>query len=340
MLWRSIRGSLTCAEAAAHPRGGLSVAPGSGHRSFRNALVCKYRGAHLQSDHGSVLGSGRADWHEGRVGLWGGDRGVPWAGFALVSRSRERRRERARQHTAQGVRRPAAATEEKPRGTAPPAEILPARARRPEAGSRAPRRHGRIAEVAIIVLGALGLAFLVQAFLVKTYRIPSGSMEPTLAIGQRVLVNRVGMHFGDPKVRDIVVFHPPQGADEGPPVCDDLLAGANTSRLCDRATPQRSSHTFIKRVVGVGGDRIALRDGHVIRNGRRVHDPYIRACGAGMVGCGSYPPITVPKGSFYVLGDNRGDSDDSRYWGPVKRSWIIGEAFATYWPPDRVAVGF
>jgi signal peptidase I len=206
-----------------------------------------------------------------------------------------------------------------------------------KAGTKQASGGGRstLVEIVGIVIVALALAFLIQLLFVKTYRIPSGSMEPTLAIGQRVLVNRIGMRFGDPSVGDIVVFHPPAGADQQPAVCGAPNEGNGTQRACDTPTPQRSGQTFIKRVVGVGGDRIAIRGGHVYRNGKREADSFIAACGNGF-GCDFPEVITVPKGSFFMMGDNRGQSDDSRYWGPVPKKWLIGTAFATYWPPNRI----
>jgi signal peptidase I len=193
-------------------------------------------------------------------------------------------------------------------------------------------------ELVLIVAVALGLALAIQAFVVKPYRIPSASMEPTLDIGQRVLVNRIGMRFGDPSLGDIVVFHPPAGADAQQPVCGNPSEGFDSSRACSTPTPQRSDQTFIKRVVGVGGDRIEIRDGHVIRNGRRESDGYIDPCAAGGQGCTFQGTVTVPDGSFFLMGDNRGESDDSRFWGPVPKRWIIGTAIATYWPPKRIGV--
>ncbi|MCW2951277.1 MAG: signal peptidase [Conexibacter sp.] len=210
---------------------------------------------------------------------------------------------------------------------------------KPARGKREKTRTSSLVEIVGIVLFALLLAFLIQAFLVKTYRIPSGSMEPTLDIGQRVLVNRVGTHFGDPSVGDIVVFHPPAGADQQSPICGNPTEGGGDRSPCSTPTPQRSKQTFVKRVVGVGGDRIQIRDGHVIRNGRAQKESFIRPCGAGAgAQCTFSGTITVPKGDFYMMGDNRGDSDDSRYWGPVPKKWIIGQAFATYWPPKRIGI--
>ena len=196
---------------------------------------------------------------------------------------------------------------------------------------------GSVLELVAIVAAALALALLIQAFIVKPYRIPSGSMEPTLKIGQRILVDRLANHFSSPHVGDIVVFHPPKNYAEG---CADPDAGENqdgedSARACDVAWKQPSSQTFVKRVVGVPGDRISIRNGHVTRDGVREKDSYIAPCD-GSGSCTFPTTITVPRGDYFMMGDNRGESDDSRFWGPVPQSWIIGEAFFTYWPPDRI----
>jgi signal peptidase I len=191
-----------------------------------------------------------------------------------------------------------------------------------------------IIELVLTVLAAIGLAILIQAFVVKPYKIPSGSMIPTLAIGQRVLTNRLASH---PGLGDIVVFHPPRGADPDPPVCGVPNEGGGFQQACGVPTPQESSQTFIKRVVGLPGDRIQVVNGHVIRNGKQESDRYIAPCGDGD-GCNFQTPIVVPPGDYFMMGDNRGQSDDSRFWGPVPGKWIIGVAFFTYWPPGRIGI--
>jgi signal peptidase I len=98
---------------------------------------------------------------------------------------------------------------------------------------------------------------------------------------------------------------------------------------------QHESKNFIKRVVAVGGDTIAVVKGHAIRNGRRASEPFATRCG-GDSACHFPHAIRVPRGSVFVLGDNRAASDDSRFWGPVPVKWVIGKAFLTYWPPPRV----
>jgi signal peptidase I len=171
---------------------------------------------------------------------------------------------------------------------------------------------------------------------IKPYRIPSGSMLPTLHINQRILVDRIGNRFAAPQVGDIVVFHPPRAYDLG---CADPAEGqaqtGGDGKACDVVRAQPSAQTFVKRVVGDPGDRIQIVGGHVIRNGVREKDGYIVPCD-GSGSCNFPGTITIPKGDYYMMGDNRPDSEDSRFWGPVPRSWIIGKAFFTYWPPGRL----
>jgi signal peptidase I len=146
------------------------------------------------------------------------------------------------------------------------------------------------------------------------------------------------MHFGSPKVGDIIVFHPPKNFSR----CADTAEGQpqasqGGAKACDVAQSTASSETFIKRVVGVPGDRLAIVDGHVIRNGVHEPDNYTIPCD-GSSSCNFPSPITIPHGDYYMMGDNRPDSEDSRFWGPVPKAWIIGKAFFTYWPPDRIGL--
>jgi signal peptidase I len=193
-----------------------------------------------------------------------------------------------------------------------------------------------IVELVLIVAAALGLALAIQAFIVKPYRIPSGSMEPTLSIGQRILVDRIANNFGSPSVGDIVVFHPPAAYGQG---CSDPNEGENSSgqdgaEACAVAWGKASSQTFVKRVVGLPGDRLSVKSGHVIRDGVQEKDSYIDPC-SGSGSCNFPTTVTVPRGDYFMMGDNRGESDDSRFWGPVPKAWIIGQAFFTYWPLGR-----
>ena len=161
-------------------------------------------------------------------------------------------------------------------------------------------------------------------------------MEPTLAIGQRVLVDRLGNDFFAPAVGQIVVFHPPVGALSSPAQCG---VTPKLRQVCPRPTAKEATSTnYIKRVVAGPGDTIWILDGHVYLNGKRQKESFasFSGCTIQADACSFTTPFTVPPGYYFMMGDNRDFSDDSRFWGPVPRSWIIGEAFLTYWPPDRI----
>jgi signal peptidase I len=190
-----------------------------------------------------------------------------------------------------------------------------------------------LVELAATVALAVGLAVLIQTFLVKPYKIPSASMVPTLQEGQRILVNRLAT---EPGLGSVVVFHPPAGADsEFGGQCGAPDQGPGHAQPCDRPTRRASNQTFVKRVVGLPGDRLQIRGGDVYRDGIKETGAYIQACADPSV-CTFSQTISVPRDAYYMMGDNRGESDDSRYWGPVPQAWIIGTAFFTYWPPGRI----
>ena len=190
-------------------------------------------------------------------------------------------------------------------------------------------RFAPVVEIIATVALALALAESVQAAVIKPFVIPSQSMEPTLLPGQRVLVNRLAYDFGGTPARgDIVVFHPPSS----------LTCKANVplTEPCPQSFSTHASDYFVKRVIGLPGDTLSIKDGHPVIDGRELtNEPYITPC-SDSTSCNMPHAIVIPAGYYYMLGDNRGDSDDSRYWGPVPLSWIIGEVFATYWPLDRI----
>ncbi|MBO0769559.1 MAG: signal peptidase I [Solirubrobacterales bacterium] len=153
-------------------------------------------------------------------------------------------------------------------------------------------------------------------------RVPSGSMTPTLKVNQNVLMSR---HAANPELGDIVVFHPPQGAD-----AQKCAAPTAHGQACDRSAPEDRTQEWIKRVVGLPGDHLQIRNGNVWRNGTAEHEPYAQPCPGGSTqGCDFPKTIVVPAGQYYVLGDNRPDSDDSRYWGPIPKAWLIGKVTRT-----------
>ena len=164
----------------------------------------------------------------------------------------------------------------------------------------------------------------------RQYRIPSGSMEPTLAIGTHVLVRPI---TSMPQVGEIVILYEPKEALTevcGPKSHVVKLGGA----ACSEPASERGSLKLIKRIVAGPGDTISIVDGHVIRNGVREQDSYIKSCGSSPE-CNFPTSVKIPPGHWFMLGDNRGESDDSRFWGPVPTDWIIGVAH----PCSRVGIG-
>ena len=166
------------------------------------------------------------------------------------------------------------------------------------------RKYRWIIEMVVIVAAAFVLAILIQQFIVKPFAIPSPSMEPTLVEGDRVLVNRLSYRFRSPERGDVVVFHPP---------------------LLEESEP------YIKRVVGIAGDTVAVHDGQLWVNGAAQAEPFIKEHPI----MGDFAEVTIPAGSVWVMGDNRNNSGDSRKFGPVSVHRIIGVAFAIYWPPSH-----
>jgi signal peptidase I len=172
-----------------------------------------------------------------------------------------------------------------------------------------------------ITLAAVAV-LVFQAEVAKPYRIPSASMEPTLhcakpasgcksRVSDRVIANRLVYRFHAPRRGDIIVFEAP----------------AQVEAACD------AGGTFIKRLVGLPGEKVSMRNGYVFIDGVRLDEPYLRTAYRGRES-GDWPRI--PNGGYFVLGDNRAMSCDSRSWGVVPRDNIIGRAEVTYWPPNRV----
>lgn len=181
----------------------------------------------------------------------------------------------------------------------------------------------------VVLLGLLGLVGAVIAAGLVTravamdaseYRVPSESMLPTVGVGDRVTLNRGAYDDEPPQVGDVVIHHPPVGAEEG-----NVCGGGPppVGQMCGRPTPERSQVQFIKRVAAGPGERVSLQDGIVVRDGQPADEPYVEDCGDAE-GCDFPRPITIPDGHYLLLGDNRGASDDSRFWGPVPAQWILG----------------
>jgi len=185
-------------------------------------------------------------------------------------------------------------------------------------GTPVRRRIGRRA-IPVFVLALVGVWLLLHKD-VQYYKVTSGSMEPTLQIGQQVTAER--SHA--PQVGDIVLFHPPAGARPSDPLCGSTDEGDGRAQPCGVPLPGESKATFIKRVVAGPGDLVAIVNGHAVVNGVTESEPYIAPCTGGETTCSFPTPVRVPAGDYYMLGDNRGTSDDSRFWGPVPSAWILG----------------
>lgn len=163
-------------------------------------------------------------------------------------------------------------------------------------------------EWVVLIAVAFVLALGIKTFIVQPFVIPSGSMEPTIQIGDRVLVNRFIYRFTSPARGDIIVFEP----------------------------WRRGQPDLIKRIVAVGGDTIAMgRDGRFTINGKPIDEPFIAPQNR-RTQPGGLLPYKVPSGMVFVMGDNRNNSGDSRFNGPVAVSGIVGKAFVRYWPIGRI----
>jgi len=167
-----------------------------------------------------------------------------------------------------------------------------------------------------VIGGALIVALVIKTFLIQAFYIPSGSMETTLEIGDRVLVNKLSYRVHDVNRGDLVVFEAHEGeGDCGQPV-NQAAATAAEGGIKD----------LIKRVIGLPGDVVEGRDGHVLVNDRILVEPYLEEETT------DFAPVTVPEGCVWVMGDNRDDSRDSRSFGPIDEDQIVGRAFVRVWP--------
>jgi signal peptidase I len=152
------------------------------------------------------------------------------------------------------------------------------------------------------------------------YRVTSGSMEPALVPAQVVHVDTSAYASHMPQVGDIVAFHAPAGATGVIPVCGVPYIA---TEACPQSTPTESEQIFIKRVVAAPGDTIAVANGLAVRNGVLHFQSSTSVCDAA-TGCNLPTAIKVPAGEWFLMGDDRASSDDSRFWGPIPRAWIVG----------------
>jgi signal peptidase I len=224
---------------------------------------------------------------------------------------------------------PQAAPAPPPEISVRPPDLLPAQREALRSADRGSARGGGgWAELPALVLVALVLAFLIKTFLVQAFYIPSGSMLETLQINDRVLVEKLSFRFGDPERGDVIVFRRPDApARTGPgAVVRSFLEGIGL-------VAPNEEIDLIKRVVGLPGETVEIVDGRVLVDGVALAEPYV------IDDQRSFPPVTVPEGEYYMLGDNRANSDDSRYsLGTVPRENVVGRAFVILWPPRNATL--
>jgi signal peptidase I len=189
---------------------------------------------------------------------------------------------------------------------------------------RARRRF--FGELPFLLVAALVLTVLVKGFLIQAFFIPSRSMEPTLEVGDRVVVNRLAYRIGEPAHGDVAVFLRPTGSGDGEQ--RGPLSWVRRAVAQGLGGTPPGSEDLIKRVVGLPGDKLQGKKGHLWRNGRQLAEPYLARRGFTT----DFGPVTVKPGHYWVMGDNREDSADSRVFGQVSRSALVGRAVLTVWP--------
>ncbi|HEY7538473.1 MAG TPA: signal peptidase I [Gaiellaceae bacterium] len=176
----------------------------------------------------------------------------------------------------------------------------------------------------VTIVGAILIVLAIKQWVVNPYRIPSSSMEPTLhcarpasgceaSFSDRVLACRFCYHLWSPKRGDIIVFRTPPQAE----------------RECG------SGGVFVKRLIGLPGETWSERNGFVYINGKKLDEPYVHDDRRDVE---SFGPVKIPEGHYFMMGDNRSGSCDSRRWGTVAKSALIGKVIATYWPPSRISI--
>ncbi len=197
-------------------------------------------------------------------------------------------------------------------GRAFPAQKVPARRPETDRERRTTKRSAGFLDFLIVMLVSFALVFgVVRPFIVEPFYIPTTSMVPTLEIGDRVLANKFIYRFAEPERGDIIVF---ESIDE--------------------------KKDLVKRVVGLSGDKISIKGGRLFVNDVSQREPYVvnKTCVHGLPKTCSYGPVTVPPGHVFVMGDNRLNSEDSRFFGSVPKGNVVGEVFLRLWPLYRLAL--
>ena len=191
-----------------------------------------------------------------------------------------------------------------------------------------------LVETALLLLTAVVLAVALRATVAEAFRIPSGSMEPQLHVGDRVVVSRTAYKLHEPNRGDIVVFDcPPLAGCEQPPADEALPVLAVHTALEAVLLREPEPEEYIKRVIGLPGETVEGKDGSVWVDGRRLVEPYLPE---GTV-TSDFGPEEIKPDHLWVMGDNRGNSSDSRVFGQVEQSTVVGRALFRIWPPWRTA---
>ena len=183
--------------------------------------------------------------------------------------------------------------------------------------------------IGVIVVAAL-LAWGITTFVVQPYEIPSGSMEDTIEVGDRVLSEKVSYYLGEPKAGDIVTFTAYED-----PLTSDLYAQKGDAP--ESVQGRLEEKVLIKRVIATGGQTVSLESGLVYVDGRPLDEPYTDGKPSEPLSDSDLTfPYTVPEGEVWVMGDNRTNSKDSRFFGSVPVESVTGHAFVRYWPLERI----
>ena len=200
---------------------------------------------------------------------------------------------------------------------------------------------GGVMEVIVTISVAIALALLVQQFLVKPFRIPSGSMERTLRCGDRVLVDRISYRFTDIERGDVVVFNPPAARDVEGDGWDTRQVNEEPLLPGDDGLveTQAADVNFIKRVVAMPGEEVEVIDHGAWIDGEPLDEPYLYPLSESIAaldgGIADWGPFTVPEGTYLMLGDHRNNSKDGRVFSWVPEEFVVGKAFMVYWPPSQ-----
>jgi signal peptidase I len=186
-----------------------------------------------------------------------------------------------------------------------------------------PRRRSFLAELPGLLLTALIIAVVIKTFLVQPFWIPSESMLPTIQVNDRVMVNKLAYKWGEPQRGDVVVFRDPREEE----IEETIPEAVIRSVLEAVGIRTRGHEDLIKRVIGLPGETVEVKDNRVVINGTPLDEPYLVD-----VFMPDEPPITISADQVFVMGDNRNASFDSRRFGPIPLDDLVGEAFVTIWP--------